>query len=202
MKIKSLLTKIALCIVPIGLFIASNRLNKGMGEGESTFSPSFIFIINGSLTCVYIFVQRDRLLYGDEKLNFFRKRADMLLIISQICLAIILYLFYIKFWGIITLSEIYTFIAVMLYGNYYSLSPMPLENVSIYLEDEDVWRKFCQLRGRLIFGFGLVGLLVVFYFSPNGLGIEYMYLYLAMMTITFLITYFYAKSQYFKKFNR
>ncbi len=201
MKIKDLLTKIVLCIVPVALFIISNRLGKNMGEGESAFSISFIYIINISVTCVYIFIQRDKLFHGDEKLNFLGKRADILLLISQLCLGIILYLFYKNFWGIITLSEIYIFIAVMLYGNYYSLSPMPLENVSVFLDDEDVWRKVCKLRGRLIFGFGLIGLLAVIYYSPNGLGIEYMYLLLTMVAVTFIITYFYAKKQYFKKYN-
>lgn len=202
MKIKDLLTKITLCIVPVALFIISNRLSKGMGEGESAFSLSFMFIINVSFTCVYIFTQRDRLLNGDEKLILLGKRIDKLLLISQICLGIILYLFYIKFLGVITLSEIYIFIVVMLYGNYYSLSPMPLENVSVFFEDEDVWRKVCKLRGRFIFGFGLFGLLLVLYYSPNGLGIDYMVLLMATMLITFFITYFYAKNQYFKKFNR
>ena len=201
MKIKDLLTKIALSIVPLVLFIISNRLSKSMGEGESAFSLSFIYIINISITSVYIFVQRDRLLYGDEKLNFLSKRVDMLLLINQICLGIILYLFYIKFWGGITLTEIYIFISVMLYGNYYSLAPMPFENVSVYLDDEDVWRKVSKLRGRLIFSCGLIGLLAVFHYSPDGLGIQYMSLLMIAIVILFVVTYFYAKNQYFKKFN-
>ena len=202
MKIPHLLTKIALCIVPFGLFVISNYLSKNAVEGESDFSISFIFIINGSLTCVYIFTKRNEFLNGNDKLKFLGKRVDLLLIINQICLIVILYLFYIKFWGIITLSEIYTFVAVMLYGNYYSLSPMPLENVSVFFEDEDVWRKVCKLRGRLIFSFGVIGLFAVFYYSPNGIGIEYMSLLLISMAITFIITYFYAKCQYFKKYDR
>jgi hypothetical protein len=79
---------------------------------------------------------------------------------------------------------------------------MPSENISIYLEDEDVWRKFCQLRGRLLFGFGFLGLLLVVSFAPNGLGMRHIFVIYGIMAVTFIITYFYAKSQYFKKFNR
>ena len=202
MKIKDLLTKVLLCIIPLALFFVGNRLNKNMGEGEAAFSLGFIYILNVSVTCTYVFMQRNKLLHGDEKSIFLSKRVDLLLIISQVCLMVILYLFYIKFWGAITLSEVYIFIAVMLYGNYYTLSPMPSENVSVFFEDEDVWRKVCKLKGRLIFGFGLIGLLAVFYFSPNGLGIEYMALLLATIVVTFSVTYLYAKNQYFKKYNR
>jgi hypothetical protein len=201
MKIKDLLTKIALCIVPVALLVIADNLSWKISDGEPSFSLSFIYTFNVSTTCIYIFIQRNKLLNGDEKLKFLGKRADLLLIISQICLGIILYLFYVKFWGIVTLSEIYIFIAVMLYGNYYSLSPMPLENVSIYFEDEDIWRKVSKLRGRLIFTFGLIGLFSVIYYSPNGLGIEYMFLLIIVMIVVFGITYFYAKQQYNRKFD-
>ena len=201
MKIKDLLTKIALCIVPIALFFISKHLSKSMGEGELTFSLSFISIFNVSTTCVFIFSQRNELLNGDEKLKYLGKRIDLLLIISQLCLGIILYLFYTKFWGAITLSEVYVFIAVMLYGNYYTLTPMPSENVSVFFDDEDVWRKVSKLKGRLIFVFGLIGLLAVIFSAPKGLGMEYMLLIFGMMAITFIITYFYAKKQYFKKYD-
>ena len=148
MKIKDLLIKIVLCIVPVTLFFFGNSLSKSMGEGKSTFILSFIYILNATVTCMYIFSQRNKLLYGDEKSNFLGRRIDKLLIISQICLGIVLYLFHTKSWGINTLTEIFIFIAVMLYGNYYSLSPMPSENISIFFEDEDVWRKVSKLRSR------------------------------------------------------
>ena len=201
MKIKDLLIKIVLCIVPVTLFFFGNSLSKSMGEGKSTFLLSFIYILNATVTCVYIFSQRNKLLNGNEKSKFLGKRIDLLLIISQLCLIVILYLFYTKSWGDDILSEIFIFIVVMLYGNYYSLSPMPSENVSIFFEDEDVWRKVSKLRGRLIFCFGLIGLLAVLYIAPNGLGINYIFLYLTMLAITFIITYFYAKNQYFKKYD-
>ena len=202
MKIKDLPLKIALCIVPITLFFFGNSLSKSMGEGKSTFLLSFIYTLNVSVTCVYIFSQRNKLLDGNEKSNFLGRRIDKLLIISQICLGIVLYLFYTKSWGANTLTEIFICITIMLYGNYYSLSPMPSENVSVFFEDEDVWRKVSKLRGRLTFFFGLIGLFVVLYTAPNGLGMKYVYLYLGMMAITFIITYFYARRQYFKKFDR
>ena len=202
MKIKDLLIKIVLCIVPVTLFFFGNSLSKSMGEGKSTFILSFIYILNATVTCMYIFSQRNKLLYGDEKSNFLGRRIDKLLIISQICLGIVLYLFHTKSWGINTLTEIFIFIAVMLYGNYYSLSPMPSENISIFFEDEDVWRKVSKLRGRLIFCFGLIGLFAVLFTAPNGLGINYILLYLTMLAITFIVTYFYAKKQYFKKYDR
>ena len=110
--------------------------------------------------------------------------------INQVCSMVILYLFYLKFWGIVTLSEVQIFIVVMLYGNYYPLSPMPSENVSVFFDDEDVWRKVSKLRGRLIFGFGLIGLLAVFYYSPKGIKMEYLALLFLTMAITFIITYF------------
>lgn len=201
MKIKDLLTKIALCIVPVALFIISNRLRKSTGQMDFNFPIAFISILNSSLTCVYIFTKRNEYLNGDDKLKFLGRRIDLLFIISQVCLGIILYLFSIKFWGVISLSEVYIFIAIMLYGNYYSLTPMPPINVSIYFEDEDIWRKVSAFTGRFLFMIGLIGLLSVLYSSPNGLGVEYMYLLLAMMAVTFIITYFYAKKQYFKKYN-
>lgn len=202
MKIKDLLTKVLLCIISITLLILASYSSAKLNEKSSIFSLSFLYTFNGTITVMYVFLQRERLFDGDEKSIYLGKRIDLLLIISQVCLGIILYLFYIKFWGAITLSEVYIFIAVMLYGNYYTLSPMPSENVSVFFEDEDVWRKVCKLKGRLIFGFGLIGLLAVFYFSPNGLGIEYMALLLATIVVTFSVTYLYAKNQYFKKYNR
>ena len=202
MKIKDLLIKIVLCIVPVTLFFFGNSLSKSMGEGKSTFLLSFIYILNATVTCVYIFSQRNKLLNGNEKSKFLGKRIDLLIIISQLCLIVILYLFYTKSWGDDILSEIFILIVVMLYGNYYSLSPMPSENVSIFFEDEDVWRKVSKLRGRLIFCFGLIGLFAVLFTAPNGLGINYILLYLTMLAITFIVTYFYAKKQYFKKYDR
>jgi hypothetical protein len=202
MKIKELSQKIALCIVPIALFLISNLLRNKAGNNESTFPLAFISILNFSMTCVYIFTKRDEFLNGDEKLKFLGKRADILFTISQVCLGVLLYLFYIKFGEIISLSEVYIFIATMLYGNYYSLIPMPPVNVSMYFEDEDIWRKVSIFRGRLLFSLGIIGLLAVLYYSPNGIGIEYMYLFMAVMAITFLTTYFYAKREYSKKFDR
>ena len=202
MKIKDLLTKVLLCIISITLLILASYSSAKLNEKSSIFSLSFLYTFNGTITVMYVFLQRERLFNGDEKLIYLGKRIDLLLIISQVCLLIILYLFYIKFWVAITLAEVYIFIAVMLYGNYYTLSPIPSENVSVFFEDEDVWRKVSKLRGRLIFSSGLIGLLSVLYAAPNGLGMEYMYLYLGITVTTFIITYFYAKNLYFKKFNR
>ena len=199
MKIKELIQKFALCIVPVALFIISNRIRKGE---ESTLPIAFISILNVSMTCVYIFTKRNEFLNGDNKLKFLGKRADLLFIIGQVCLGGLLYLFYIKFGGIISLSEVYIFIAMMLYGNYYSLIPMPPINVSMYFEDEDIWRKVSIFRGRLLFSIGILGLLAVLYYSPNGIGVEYMYLILIIMAVTFITTYFYAKREYLKKFDR
>jgi hypothetical protein len=202
MKIKDLLTKIALCIVPVALFIISNRLRKSTGQMDSNYPIAFISILNVSMTCVYIFTKRNEYLNGGDKLKFLGRRIDLLFIISQVCLGIILYLFSIKFGGVISLSEVYIFIAMMLYGNYYSLTPMPPTNLSMYFEDEDIWRKVSAFRGKFLFTIGIIGLLSVLYYSPNGLGIEYMYFALAIMAIIFIITYFYAKQQYNQKFNR
>lgn len=202
MKIKDLLTKIALCIVSITLLILATYLSSELKEKKLVFFLSSLYTFNGTITVMYVFLQREKLFDGDEKLNFLGKRIDLLLIISQVCLMVILYLFYIKFWGVITLTEVYIFIAVMLYGNYYTLSPMPAENVSVFFDDEDVWRKVSKLRGRLIFGFGLIGLLAVFYYSPKGVKMEYLALLFPTMAIIFIITYFYAKNQYFKKYDR
>jgi hypothetical protein len=202
MKIKELSQKIALCIVPIALFFISNLLRNEAGRNESTFPLAFISILNVSMTCVYIFTKRDEFLNGDEKLKFLGKRANILFTISQVCLGILLYLFYIKFGEIVSLSEVYIFIVTMLYGNYYSLIPMPPVNVSMYLEDEDIWRKVSILRGRLIFSIGLIGLFIVLYYSPKGIEIDYMYFFMAVMVIIVLITHFYAKREYSKKFDR
>ena len=202
MKTKDLLTKIALCIVPITLFIISNRLRKSTGQMDANYPLAFISILNLSMTCVYVFKKRNEYLNGDDKMKFLGKRIDLLFIISQICLGVTLYLFYIKFGGVNMLSEVFIFIAMMLYGNYYSLTPMPPTNVSIYLEDEDVWRKVSAFRGRLLFIIGIIGLLSVFYYSPSGLGMEYMYFALVIMAVIFITTYFYAKQQYNRKFDR
>ncbi|PWK28921.1 hypothetical protein LV89_00474 [Arcicella aurantiaca] len=202
MKTQNLAQKIALCIVPISLFFISNLLRNEAGNKESTYPLAFISIQNVSMTCVYIFTQRDSFFNGNDKMVFLGKRVDLLFTISQVCLAGLLYLFYIKFGDIVSLSEAFIFIVTMLYGNYYSLIPMPPVNVSMYFEDEDIWRKVSIFRGRLIFSFGLIGLFAVLYYSPKGIGIEYMYLVLAVISITFLSTYFYAKIEYLKKFDR
>ena len=81
------------------------------------------------------------------------------------------------------------------------LTQRGVNRCAVFLDDEDVWRKVCKLKGRLIFGFGLFDLLLVLYYSPNGLGIDYMMLLMATMAITFIIAYFYAKNQYFKKYD-
>jgi hypothetical protein len=138
---------------------------------------------------------------GDEKMSFLSKRIDTLIAINQVCSVIILLLFYYKYSGIISLTEAYIFIILILYGNYYSLLPMPTENISVYFEDEDIWRKVRSLRSKLFFGFGVVGLLIVLYFSPKGLGLSQMLLIYGIMFIVFIITYFYAKQQYNRKFD-
>ncbi|MEA5459718.1 hypothetical protein VB796_11735 [Arcicella sp. LKC2W] len=202
MKTPNLIQKIALCIVPISLFFISNLLRNETGNKESTYPLAFISILNVSMTCVYIFTQRDSFLNGNDKMIFLGKRVDLLFTISQVCLAGLLYLFYIKFGNIISLSETFIFMATMLYGNYYSLIPMPPVNVSMYFEDEDIWRKVSIFRGRIIFGIGLLGLLAVLYYSPKGIGIEYMFLLLVDIATFFVLTYFYAKREYLKKFDR
>ena len=202
MKIKDLLTKIALCIIPITFCVLAYLISQDIEDSKLDFLISGITTFNVMIIITYIFGGRDILKNGDEKQKYISKKIDILFIINQICLAIILILFYTKFLGVIITIESYLFILLILYGNYYSLRPMPSENVSIYLEDEDVWRKFCQLRGRLLFGFGVFGLLLVIYFAPEGLGKYLMMIICGMMAITFIITYLYAKSQYFKKFDR
>lgn len=202
MKFKGLLTKIALCIIPIIFCILAYLIAQDIEDSKSDFLISGITTFNVMMIVMYIFGGRDTIKNGDEKQKYISKKIDILFIINQICLAIIFILFYIKFLELRIITESYLFILVILYGNYYSLKLMPSENVSVYLEDEDVWRKFCQLRGRLLFGFGVFGLLLVIYFAPEGLGKYTMMIICGMMAITFLITYFYAKSQYFKKFNR
>ena len=202
MKTKSLLTKIALCIVPITFCISAYLIAQGTKDSKLDFLISGITTFNVTIIVVYIFGGRDTIKNGDEKQKYISKKIDTLLVINQICLAIILILFYTKFLGVIIITESYLFILLILYRNYYSLRPMPSENVSVYIEDEDVWRKFCQLRGRLLFSFGVFGLLSVIYFAPEGLGKYVMLIIYGMMAITFIITYFYAKSQYFKKFDR
>ena len=201
MKIKGLLTKIAFCIVPITFCILAYLIAQDIEDSKLDFLISGITTFN-LIVVMYIFGGRDTIKNGDEKQKYISKKIDTLFVINQICLAIILTLFYTKFLGVIIITESYLFILLILYGNYYSLRPMPSENVSVYLEDEDVWRKFCQLRGRLLFGFGVFGLLLVIYFAPEGLGKYLMMIIYGIMAITFVITYFYAKSQYFKKFNR
>ncbi len=201
MKIKDLLTKVALCIVPIIISIFAYSFEDNIKNSEASFLVSGISTFNITFIIFYVFLKRNEIIDGDEKMAFLSKRIDILIVINQICLLTILLLFKYNYWGIISLTESYIFIILILYGNYYSLLPMPSENVSVYFEDEDIWRKVCSLRSKLFFGFGLIGLLAVIYYSPNGLGIEYMYLLLATMAITFIITYFYAKKQYFKKYN-
>ena len=202
MKIKDLLTKIAFCIVPITFCILAYLIAQDIEDSKLDFLISGITTFNVMIIITYIFGGRDILKNGDEKQKYISKKIDTLFVINQVCLAIIFILFYIKFLELRIITESYLFILVILYGNYYSLKPMPSENVSMYLEDEDVWRKFCQLRGRLLFGFGVFGLLLVIYFAPKGLGKYLMIIICGMMAITFIITYFYAKSQYFKKYDR
>jgi hypothetical protein len=202
MKIKDLFSKITLSIIPITLCILAYLVSQNIEDSKSDFLISGIATFNATIIIMYIFGGRDKMNNGDEKMKYLGKKIDSLFAINQMCLAIILILFYTKFLDIIVLTESYIFILLILYGNYYSLKPMPSENISIYLEDEDVWRKFCQLRGRLLFGFGFLGLLLVVSFAPNGLGMRHIFVIFGIMAITFIITYFYAKSQYFKKFNR
>lgn len=201
MKTKELAIKLSLCIIPILLCITAYLIAQDAENSKSDFLLSGISTFNATIIVMYIFLGRDRIINGDEKMLYLAKKVDSLIILNQICLGIILILFYTKFSGVISLTEAYTFILLILYGNYYSLSPMPTESVSVYFEDEDTWRKICKLRGRLIFGFGVIGLLGVLYCSPNGIGVEYMYLIVMTIAITFVTTYFYAKREYLKKFD-
>jgi hypothetical protein len=201
MKIKELLTKIALCIIPTMLSIFAFSFENEMKSGEAAFLVSGIATSNITFIVMYVFLKRDEITDGDEKMSFLSKRIDTLIAINQVCLVIILLLFYYKYSGIISLTEAYIFIILILYGNYYSLLPMPTENISVYFEDEDIWRKVRSLRSKLFFGFGVVGLLIVLYFSPKGLGLSQMLLIYGIMFIVFIITYFYAKQQYNRKFD-
>lgn len=202
MKIRPLLTKIVLFIVPLALVIITLFTKNSISDTDNRYLLFQIATFNATTVIVYLFTKRDSFILGDEKMQYLGRKIDTLLLASQICLIIILFLFNINFWGISSLLESYIFVTMILYGNYYSLSPMPSESVSVYFEDEDTWRKVCKLRGRLIFGFGVIGLLSVLYCSPNGIGFEYMYLIVTVIAITFFITYFYAKREYLKKFNR
>lgn len=202
MKIKPLLTKTILFIVPLSLVIITLFTKNSISGADNRYLLFQIATSNATIVIVYLFTKRDSFILGDEKMQYLGQKIDSLLLISQVCLIIILYLFKINFWGISSLLESYIFVTIILYGNYYSLSPMPSESVSVYFEDEDTWRKVCKLRGRLIFGFGIIGLLGVLYCSPNGIGLEYMYLIVMIIAITFLVTYFYAKREYLRKFNR
>jgi hypothetical protein len=201
MKTKDLLKKIALCVVPVSFCIFGYFISQDTISSKSDFLISGISTFNAMMIIIYIFVGRETLKNGDEKLKYLSKKVDFLFAINQLCLAVILTLFYTKFIGVISLTEAYLFIILILYGNYYALKPLPTENVSVFLEDEDVWRKFCQLRGRLLFGFGIFGLSLVIYFAPEGLGKYTIMIIYGTMAVTFIITYFYAKSQYFKKYN-
>jgi hypothetical protein len=202
MKIKDLPTKIALCIVPVALCILAHLITQDLVDSKSDFLISGISTFNATIIVMYIFGGRDKMKNGDEKMKYLGKKIDSLFVINQICLAIILILFYTKFLGVIVLTESYMFILLILYGNYYSLKPMPTGSISVFFEDEDVWKKYCKLRGRLLFVFGIVGLILVIYFAPKGLGKYTITILYGIMAITFIITYFYAKNQYFKKFNR
>lgn len=202
MKTKDLLKKIALCVVPIIISIFAYSFEDNIKNGEASFLVSGITTSNITFMIFYVFLKKDEIIDGDEKMAFLSKRMDILIIANQICLLTILLLFKYNYWGIISLTESYIFIILILYGNYYSLLPMPIENVSVYFEDEDVWRKVRSLRSKLFFGFGVIGLLIVLYFSPKGLGLSQMLIIYGIMFIVFIISYFYAKSQYFKKFDR
>ncbi len=201
MKIKDLLTKVALCIVPIIISIFAYSFEDNIKNSEASFLVSGISTFNITFIIFYVFLKRNEIIDGDEKMAFLSKRIDILIVINQICLLTILLLFKYNYWGIISLTESYIFIILILYGNYYSLLPMPSENVSVYFEDEDIWRKVCSLRSKLFFGFGVIGLLIVLYFSPKGLGLSQMLIIYGIMFIVFIISYFYAKKQYFKKYN-
>ncbi|MES2520957.1 MAG: hypothetical protein V4585_22775 [Bacteroidota bacterium] len=202
MKIKELIQKIALCIVPVALCIIAYLIAQDAENSKSDSLLSGISTFNATIIVIYISLGRDRMINGDEKMLYLAKKVDSLIILNQICLGIILILFYTKFSGVISLTQAYTFILLILYGNYYSLRPMPAESISIYFEDEDIWRKYCKLRGRLFFIFGVIGLSLVFYLSPEGLGRNSTMIIFGTMLITFILTYFYAKREYFKKFDR
>jgi uncharacterized membrane protein len=201
MKTKELFQKIALFIIPLILVVITLFLESNISNGSNRYLLFQIAVFNATTVIVYLFTKRNSFILGDEKMQYLGRKIDSLLLAGQVCLIIILYLFNINFWGISSLLESYIFVTMILYGNYYSLSPMPTESVSVYFEDEDTWRKVCKLRGRLIFGFGVIGLLSVLYCSPNGIGFEYMYLIVMIIAITFVITYFYAKREYLRKFN-
>lgn len=202
MKIKELAIKFSLCIIPILLCLIAHLIAQDSENSKSDSLLSGISTFNATIIVMYIFLGRDRIINGDEKMLYLAKKVDSLIILNQICLGIILILFYTKFSGVISLTEAYAFILLILYGNYYSLRPMPTESVSIYFEDEEVWRKYCKLRGRLFFIFGVIGLSLVIYLSPEGLGRNSTMVIFGTMSITFIISYFYAKREYLRKFNR
>lgn len=202
MKIKELAIKLSLCIIPILLCIIAYLIAQDAENSKSDSLLSGISTFNATIIVMYIFLGRDRMINGDEKMLYLAKKVDSLIILNQISLGIILILFYTKFSGVISLTEAYIFILLILYGNYYSLRPMPTESVSIYFEDEDIWRKYCKLRGRLFFMFGVIGLSLVIYLSPEGLGRNSTMIFSGIMLITFILSYFYAKSEYLKKFDR
>jgi hypothetical protein len=199
MKIKDLLTKSALCIIPTMISIFAFSFEDEMQNGEASFLVSGIATSNVTFIIMYVFLKRGDIM--EEKVSFLSKRIDTLIAINQVCLVVILLLFYYKYSGIISLTEAYIFIILILYGNYYSLLPMPTENISVYFEDEDIWRKVRSLRSKLFFGFGVAGLLIVLYFSPKGLGLSQMMIIYGIMFIVFIISYFYAKQQYNRKFD-
>ena len=201
MKTKELAIKLSLCIVPILLCIIAYLIAQNAENSKSDSLLSGISTFNATIIIMYIFLGRDRMINGDEKILYLAKKVDSLIILNQISLGIILILFYTKFSGVISLTEAYAFILLILYGNYYSLRPMPTESISIYFEDEDIWRKYCKLRGRLFFMFGVIGLSLVIYLSPEGLGRNSTMIIFGTMSITFIISYFYAKREYLRKFN-
>ncbi len=202
MKIKELAIKLSLCIIPILLCIIAHLIAQDAENSKSDFLLSGISTFNATIIVMYIFLGRDRMINGDEKMLYLAKKVDSLIILNQISVGIILILFYTKFSGVISLTEAYAFILLILYGNYYSLRPMPTESVSIYFEDEDIWRKYCKLRGRLFFIFGVIGLSLTIYYSPEGLGRKSTLIIFGTMSITFILSYFYAKREYLRKFDR
>jgi lysylphosphatidylglycerol synthetase-like protein (DUF2156 family) len=202
MKIRALIIKIAYCTVPLLFIIVSYYLTKDFekNKNDSASLLNMITKLNFILTITYFFYSRNIFLNRNEKLRFLGKRIDLLFIINSISLAIVLILFYNKFWGIVSIMEAYMMMVLVLYGNYYSLIPRPQKFIFQYL-DEKEWIEVRQLTGRLIFTFAVVGLLIIFYFTPQGMGVNIILLIFTIMAITFVITYFYAKQQYNRKFN-
>lgn len=201
-KYKNLIVKIFLIALPIISFVDNFIFNEGPGFG-SNIDSLIGFISPWTMILAPVFYRNLNLRVeeGVELENQSLPKAEFILFGMNIVWVVLLYLCHINYVGVTCLLQIFAFALLMLIGNYYPLMPMQQETGSIYFDDEEIWAKATKFSGRTLFGIGIIGIILTILNAPQGLSRPMMGLALVCYLITFVLTYFYAKRTYRKKFE-